>query len=57
MTIWLLTFYNEMHKRLLLLWNYKMNMFAQIFMMILIFVGVSYFLGGGQFRPEQVTSI
>ncbi len=50
-----LTLYNELYKRLLILWDYKFNIFMQFFMMILIFVGASFILGGGSFRPALVT--
>ena len=52
-----LILYNEARKRTLILWDYKSNAFMQIFMMILIFVGATFLVGGGQFRPDQITSI
>lgn len=50
-----LNLYNELYKRTLILWDYKFNIFMQFFMMTLIFVGASFILGQGTFRPEQVT--
>jgi ABC-2 type transport system permease protein len=52
-----LILYNEGRKRALILWDYKSNVLTQIFMMILIFVGAAFLVGGGQFRPSQITSI
>jgi ABC-2 type transport system permease protein len=52
-----LILYNEARKRSLIMWDYKSNTFIQIFMMILIFVGATFLVGGGQFRPSQIASI
>ncbi len=52
-----LILYNETRRRLLILWDYKSNILTQIFMMILIFVGATFLIGGGQFRPDQITSM
>jgi ABC-2 type transport system permease protein len=52
-----LVLYNEARKRSLIMWDYKSNVFIQVFMMILIFVGATFLVGGGQFRPAQITSI
>ncbi len=52
-----LILYNEARKRTLILWDYKSNMLMQIFMMILIFVGATFLVGGGQLRTDQITSI
>ncbi len=52
-----LILYNEARKRSLIMWDYKSNVFIQIFMMILIFIGATFLVGGGQFRPTQIASI
>ncbi len=52
-----LVLYNETRKRLLILWDYKSNALTQIFMMILIFVGATFLIGGGQLHPAQLTSM
>lgn len=52
-----LILYNETRKRLLITLDYKSNIFTQIFMMILIFVGAAFLIGGGQFHPDQIASI
>ncbi|HEU5228026.1 MAG TPA: ABC transporter permease [Ktedonobacteraceae bacterium] len=52
-----LILYNETRKRMLILWDYKSNILTQIFMMILIFVGATFLIGGGQFHPDQITSM
>ena len=52
-----LILYNEMRKRWLITLDYKSNIFTQIFMMVLIFVGAAFLLGGGQFNPAQITSM
>jgi ABC-2 type transport system permease protein len=52
-----LILYNEARKRSLIMWDYKSNMVMQIIMMLLIFIGATFLVGGGQFRPAQITSI
>lgn len=52
-----LMLYNETRKRLLIIWDYKSNVLTQIFMMILIFIGATFLIGGGQFHPDQITSM
>jgi ABC-2 type transport system permease protein len=52
-----LILYNEIRKRWLITWDYKSNVFTQIFMMILIFVGAAFLIDGGQFYPAQITSM
>lgn len=52
-----LVLYNETRKRLLIMWDYKSNMLTQIFMMVLIFVGATFLIGGGQFRADQIPSM
>ncbi|MEO7021092.1 MAG: ABC transporter permease [Ktedonobacteraceae bacterium] len=52
-----LILYNEIRKRWLITLDYKSNVFTQIFMMILIFVGATFLIDGGQYHPEQITSM
>lgn len=52
-----LILYNEARKRSLIMWDYKSNFVLQIIMMLLIFVGATFLVGGGQFQPAQITSI
>ncbi len=52
-----LILYNEGRKRLQILWDYKSNLLTQIFMMVLIFVGATFLIGGGQFSVAQITSM
>lgn len=47
---------NEIQKRMILLWGYKFNFFTQIFMVSFIFVGISFFMAGGQPEPELLAS-
>jgi len=53
----LLAIFNETYKRLLVMWDYKFNVLTQLVTIGLIFIGATYFIGGGQFNPSQVTSI
>jgi ABC-2 type transport system permease protein len=53
----LLAIFNETYKRLLIMWDYKFNVLIQLVTIGLIFIGATYFIGGGQFNPSQVTSI
>lgn len=47
---------NEIQKRMILLWGYKFNFFTQMFMVSFIFVGISFFMAGGQPEPELLAS-
>ena len=47
---------NEIQKRFILLWAYKFNFFTQMFMMGFIFVGISFFMAGGQPDPALLAS-
>lgn len=47
---------NEIQKRMILLWGYKFNFFTQMFMVSFIFVGISFFMAGGQPDPELLAS-
>jgi ABC-2 type transport system permease protein len=48
---------NEAYKRLLILWDYKFNIAAQLLTLSLIFIGASYFLGGGHFDAAQLPTM
>lgn len=48
---------NEAYKRLLILWDYKFNIAAQLLTLSLIFIGASYFLGGGHFDAGQLPAM
>lgn len=48
--------FNEIHKRMILLWAYKFNFFTQMFMVGFIFVGISFFMAGGQPDPALLAS-
>jgi ABC-2 type transport system permease protein len=47
----------EMHKGFWLLWNYRFNSIAELFVMGFVFVGASFLLGRGQFDSVEVTSM
>ena len=53
----LLVMFNETYKRILIVWDYKFNVLVQLIMIGIIFLGASFLLGGGQFNPEQLTSL
>ena len=46
---------NEAYKGLLIAWNYKFEMLLNLLMMGGIFVGIGFFMGGGQLNQEQLT--
>lgn len=48
---------NEIYKRLRILLAYKMNLVTQIVTVVLIFIGVSYFIENGQLNPAPLASI
>ncbi len=48
---------NETYKRLLIVWDYKFNVLMQIVLVGIIFIGACFLLGGGQFQPEQLTTV
>lgn len=47
----------EMHKGFWLLWNYRFNSLAELFVMGFVFVGASFLLGRGQFDSIEVSSM
>src|SRR6185312_16780739 len=53
----LLAMCNETYKRILIIWNYKFNVLIQLVMLAAIFLGATFFLGGGQFTPGLVASV
>lgn len=53
----LLVMFNETYKRILIVWDYKFNVLIQLLMIGIIFIGASFLLGGGQFNPDQLTSL
>lgn len=57
MRIALLATFNESYKRILIIWNYKFNVLIQLVMLAAIFIGATFFLGGGQFTPGLVSSV
>lgn len=57
MKIALLAMGNETYKRLLIIWDYKFDVLAQLIMIGVIFIGASYFMGGGQFDPGQLGAL
>jgi len=53
----LLVMFNESYKRLLIMWDYKFDVIVQLVMIGVIFIGASFFLGGGQFLPQQLATL
>lgn len=51
----LLAICNETYKRFLIIWDYKFNVLVQLLVIGIIFIGASFFLGNGQFNPQQLT--
>lgn len=46
----------EIRKNLLVNWTYKANLFVSLFTLGFIFVGLIFFLGGGNPSPERIAS-
>jgi ABC-2 type transport system permease protein len=46
----------EIRKNLLINWTYKANVFVSLFTLGFIFVGIVFFLGGGNLSPGKVAS-
>ncbi|HLI69633.1 MAG TPA: ABC transporter permease [Ktedonobacteraceae bacterium] len=57
MKIAFLALSNEIHKRILIAWNYKFNLMSQVVLVTVIFVGASFLLGKGQFNPNQLSTL
>lgn len=57
MSTTLLVMCNETVKRFQILWNYKFDIIIQLLTIGLIFVGVTYFIGGGQFTQPLLISV
>src|SRR5690242_14051136 len=55
MKIVLLALYNEIHRRLILVWKYRFNVLMQILTVALLYVGVSFFIGNGRFSAGTLT--
>lgn len=49
--------WNEIQKRLLIFWDYRFNLIAQLVTVCLIFIGAGFLFGGGQFNPAQLASL
>lgn len=52
----LLAIANETYKGLLLDWNYKFNLFLELVIMAMAFVGITFLMGDGHFQQEQLAS-
>jgi len=57
MRIALLAMCNETYKRFMIVWDYKINVITELVMIGVIFIGASFFLGGGQFNPQQLDTL
>lgn len=53
----LLVLRNEIHRRFLIIWDYKFDLLMQLMTVALIFIGASFFLGHGQFDTRQVPTM
>jgi ABC-2 type transport system permease protein len=49
--------FNETYKRLLIIWDYRFNVLTQLVTVAFIFIGATFFLGGGQFDTAQLPSL
>ncbi len=56
MTALLLPIYNEVRKGLLLIWDYKFSMLLQIVTFGMVFLGITFMMGNGEFIPARVAS-
>lgn len=53
----LLATFNETYKRLLIIWDYRFNIITHLVTVGFIFIGATFFLGGGQFNSKQLPSL
>jgi ABC-2 type transport system permease protein len=53
----LLAIFNETYKRLLIIWDYRFNILTQLVTVAFIFIGATFFLGGGKFDTKQLPSL
>lgn len=51
-----LTTFNETRKGLIIFWDYKFSMIAQLFGIFFILIGIMFFVGQGSITKEQVAS-
>jgi ABC-2 type transport system permease protein len=47
-------FFNETYKHLLIIWAYKFNFFTQMLMIGIVFIGITFFMTGGQPSSAQL---
>jgi len=57
MQITLLVMFSETVKRFQIIWNYKFNILIQLLTIGLIFIGATFFLGGGQFNQQLLIPV
>jgi len=48
--------WGEVRKGLLISWTYKANTLVSLFTLGFIFVGIAFFMGGGELDPERIAS-
>lgn len=49
-----LIIYNEIYKGLLVQWSYKFNLLMESIMLIMMFIGITFFVGNGELDPERI---
>lgn len=52
----MITFTSEIRKGFLLLWHYRYNAVAELFLMGFVFIGLSFFMGEGELESGQLAS-
>src|SRR2546421_1484682 len=57
LSIKLLAIFNETYKRLLIIWDYRFNIMTQLVTVAFIFIGATFFLGGGKFDEKQLPAL
>jgi ABC-2 type transport system permease protein len=55
--MYLLVLANEIHKGLLHVWRYRVNLIAQLAMFCFLFVGIGFLMGGGRMDAEALPSM
>lgn len=53
----LLATFNETYKRLLIIWDYRFNIITNLVTVGFIFIGATFFLGGGSFDSKQLPTL
>ncbi len=52
--LWLAVILNEVYKGLLIQWSYRFNLVMESFMLMFLFLGITFFVGSGELVTDQL---